>query len=89
VNVHYRVRFRPSAEKELAKLDPPVRARVLRHITALVGDPRPPGVTRLVGTDNLWRIRIGDYRVVYEIHDDELIVRVIRVAHRSTAYRDS
>jgi mRNA interferase RelE/StbE len=46
-------------------------------------------VTRLVGADNLWRIRIGDYRMVYEIHDDELIVRVIRVAHRSTAYRDS
>jgi mRNA interferase RelE/StbE len=46
-------------------------------------------VTRLVSTDNLWRIRIGDYRVVCEIHDDELIVRVIRVAHRSTAYRDN
>ena len=51
MSVHYHVRFRPSAEKELAKLDPPVRARVLRHITALIGDPRPPGVTRLVGAD--------------------------------------
>ncbi|MGH3773773.1 MAG: type II toxin-antitoxin system RelE family toxin [Pseudonocardiaceae bacterium] len=86
--MRYRVRFRRSAEKELAKLDPPVRARVLRHIEALANDPRPPGVTRLVDADDLWRIRIGDYRVVYEIHDDELIVRVIRITHRGVVYRN-
>lgn len=82
------VRFRRSPEKELSKLDAPVRARVLRHIAALADDPRPPGATRLVGTDDLWRIRIGDYRLIYEIYDDELIVRIIRIAHRNAVYRD-
>ncbi|HWR48679.1 MAG TPA: type II toxin-antitoxin system RelE/ParE family toxin [Pseudonocardiaceae bacterium] len=57
-------------------------------MAALANDPRPPGVTRLVDADDLWRIRIGDYRVVYGIHDDELIVRVIRVAHRGVIYRN-
>lgn len=88
MSVHYRVRFRPSAEGT-SRVGPtrPCPGPAPHH--SLVGDPRPPGVTRLIGADNLWRIRIGDYRVVDEIHDDELIVRVIRVAHRSTAYRDS
>ncbi|MGH3717969.1 MAG: type II toxin-antitoxin system RelE family toxin [Pseudonocardiaceae bacterium] len=45
-------------------------------------------MTRLVDADDLWRIRIGDYRVVYEIQDDELIVRVIRIAHRGVVYRN-
>jgi mRNA interferase RelE/StbE len=50
-------------------------------------NPRPPGVVKLAGDDNLWRIRIGDYRVVYEIHDNRLIVLVLRVAHRKDVSR--
>ncbi len=50
-------------------------------------NPRPPGVVKLEGDENLWRIRIGDYRVIYEIHDDRLVVVVLRVANRKDAYR--
>jgi mRNA interferase RelE/StbE len=60
---------------------------VLRTVAALADAPRPPGVTRLVVTDDLWRIRVGDYRVVYAIEDDRLVVIVIRVAGRGKVYR--
>jgi mRNA interferase RelE/StbE len=84
----YSVRFRPAAEKQLDRLDKPIRARIMRTVAALADDPRPPGVIRLTGVSDLWRARAGDYRVVYQIRDAELIVRVVRVAHRSVAYRD-
>jgi mRNA interferase RelE/StbE len=87
VNDPYSVQFRPSAAKALEKLDGQIRARILRSITALAGDPRPSGVKSLTGEPGLWRIRVGDYRVVYEIEDDELVVLVVRVAHRSTVYQ--
>lgn len=61
---------------------------MLRKVAALADDPRPPGATRLVGADDLWRIRIGDYRVVYAIEDDHLLVIIVRVAGRGKAYRD-
>ncbi|MGH3764163.1 MAG: type II toxin-antitoxin system RelE family toxin [Pseudonocardiaceae bacterium] len=62
--------------------------RVLRKVAALADDPRPSGAIRLVGTDELWRIRIGDYRVVYTIEDDRLVVIVVRIAGRGKVYRD-
>jgi mRNA interferase RelE/StbE len=83
----YTVQFRRSAEKSLEKLDGRNRARILRNIVALADNPRPPGVKQLSGEDTLWRIRVGDYRVVYEIRDAELVVLVVRVAHRSEVYR--
>ncbi len=81
----YTVEFERSAKKELDRLDGPIRARVLREVAALEDDPRPPGATRLVSADDLWRIRVGDYRVVYAINDDQLVVRV---AGRGKVYRD-
>lgn len=69
-------------------LDGPIRARVLRKITALSDDPCPPGVTRLTGPDDLWCIRIGDYCVVYAIEDDRLVVLIVHVAGRGAVYRD-
>ena len=83
----YSVEFRRSAEKELGKLDGRMRARILRAIVALADDPRPPGVKALTGETDLWRIRIGDYRVVYELGDTALLVLVVRIAHRSDVYR--
>ena len=82
----YSVRFTRAAGKDLQAQDAPVRARILRNIAALADDPRPPGVKRLAAVDNLWRVRVGDYRIVYEIRDAELIVRVIRVARRGKYY---
>lgn len=84
---HYTIQLHRSAEKELEGLDARIRVRILRSIAALAEDPRPAGVKHLTNTDNLWRIRIGDYRVVYQIRDSELIVQVIRAAHRSKIYR--
>ena len=83
----YTVEFRRSAEKELGKLDGRIRARILRAIVSLADDPRPPGVKALTGEAGLWRIRIGDHRVVYELSDEKLLVLVVRIAHRGDVYR--
>lgn len=82
----YSVGYESAARKELSKLDKPVARRIVRAISELGTDPRPPGCRRLVGYDDLWRIRIGDYRVIYTIMDTELIVIVLRIAHRSEVY---
>ena len=83
----YTVTFAPVAERQLARLDPPIRRRVSTAINALAVDPRPPGVKKLEGEENLWRIRVGDYRFVYQIHDRNLIVLIVRIAHRGDVYR--
>jgi mRNA interferase RelE/StbE len=82
----YRVEFTAAAAKQVRKLDAQVRRRVLLAIAELEVDPRPDGVKKLAGDDNAWRIRIGDYRVLYEVHDGSLLVLVFRVAHRRDVY---
>ena len=83
----YTVVFARSARKELQALDRTVAARILKRIEALRLEPRPSGCRKLEGTDNLWRIRIGDWRVVYAIDDDRSLVEVSVVRHRREAYR--
>jgi len=83
----YQIIIRPAAEKSMDKIPLSVRGRIADAIEELRSNPRPAGVVKLAGDENLWRIRIGDYRVVYEIHDDRLIVLVLRVAHRKDVYR--
>jgi mRNA interferase RelE/StbE len=83
----YRVLFKNSADRALKKLPVVVQRRIVAEVDLLAQNPRPPGVVKMSGTENLWRIRIGDYRVVYEIHDNRLIVLVLRVAHRKDIYR--
>lgn len=83
----YRVEFARPAEREFERLPPQVRARLLPRIDALAADPRPPGVVRLIGDRELYRIRVGDYRVIYTIEDDVLLVLVVSVGHRSDVYR--
>lgn len=82
----YIVQITPPAAKELERLPPPIRALIVLRIRALADNPRPPGVKKLKGEPNGWRIRVGDYRVVYEIHDKILLVRVVRIRHRGSAY---
>ena len=84
---YFVVEYDPKAVKELTKLDKPVARRVVKAVGALSADPRPSGVRALVGYPNLWRIRVGDYRVIYEIHDRILRVIVINVGHRREIYR--
>lgn len=69
------------------KIPLPDRRRIVDAIEELRSDPRPAGVVKLVGDENLWRIKIGNYRVVYEIHDDRLVVFVLRASHRKDVYR--
>ena len=85
--MQYELIIKPTAEKSLDKLPRPTRRRIVDAMKELRNNPRPAGVVKLAGDENLWRIRIGDYRVVYEIHDDRLIVLVLRMAHRKDVYR--
>ncbi|MBT2497851.1 type II toxin-antitoxin system RelE/ParE family toxin [Agromyces sp. ISL-38] len=84
----YAVELTGSAAKQLRKLDQVARRRVLVVLTELEVDPRPPDVKKLVGLDNAWRIRIGDYRVLYEIVDELVLVTVFRIANRRDVHRD-
>lgn len=82
----YSVDFTSAAARQVRKLPRPARDRILAAITALGDDPRPIGSRKLVGEDIAWRIRVGDYRVIYEVEDRVLTVTVIRAAHRREAY---
>ena len=83
----YRVLLERSAERDLGRLSSEVHGRVIVAIKGLANNPRPPGCRKLVGSKNDWRIRVGDYRVIYEIADAIRVVRVNRVRHRREVYR--
>jgi mRNA interferase RelE/StbE len=82
----YRVSLTASAEKELHRLPAPMVARIVPRLEGLASAPRPPGCKKLKGGDNEWRVRVGDYRMVYEIHDKARTVDVTRIAHRREVY---
>lgn len=82
----YRVVITKKASKAIAGLMPKQADRITTAIHALADDPRPAGCKKLAGNDQ-WRIRIGDFRVLYTIADDELIVSVVRVGNRREVYR--
>lgn len=84
----YTISYDPKALKELAKLDKVVARRIVRAVDALADDPRPSGSRALVGFPDLLRLRVGAYRVIYTIRSDKVLVLVLRVAHRSEAYRN-
>jgi mRNA interferase RelE/StbE len=83
----YKVLLERTAEKDLARLSHDLHARVIEVIKSLAHNPRPSGCRKLSGTKNDWRIRVGDYRVIYEIADVIRVVRVHRVRHRREVYR--
>jgi len=78
----YRVEVAPAALRQLRKLDAAARRRVQAAVELLREEPRPSGATKLVGGAGEWRVRTGDYRIVYEIQDDVLVVLVVAVGHR-------
>jgi len=82
----YRIEVAPAAARQLRKLDPVARRRVQAAVELLADQPRPSGATRLVGGVGEWRVRTGDYRVVYEIHDDVLVILVLAIGHRREIY---
>jgi len=83
----YRIELKPSAARELAALEQKDRVRVAKKISALAANPRPPRAEKLTGADDVWRVRVGDYRIVYALHDAVLLVLVVRVGHRRDVYR--
>jgi len=82
----YAVVFARSARRDLVHLPAEVVARILPRIEALAGAPRPPGCIKLRGSTGLWRIRIGDYRVIYSVSDTDRIVDISAVVNRKDAY---
>jgi len=85
--VNYHLALTSSAEKELKKLSSDWLARVAARLESLASSPRPPGCKKLQGGDREWRIRVGEYRVVYTIDDTKLLVEVTRIRHRREVYR--
>jgi mRNA interferase RelE/StbE len=83
----YRIDLKPSARDSLAKIPNPHRQRIAKKIDRLAADPRPRGVEKLAGKEELYRIRVGDYRIVYQIQDEILIVLVVRIGGRGDIYR--
>jgi mRNA interferase RelE/StbE len=83
----YRVLLERAAEKGLSRLPAETHDRVIEAIQALAANPRPVGCRKLSGSKHDWRIRVGDYRVVYEIADVIRVVRVNRMRHRREVYR--
>jgi len=82
----YSIVIEARAQRQLRGIESVTRQRISVAIDGLAANPRPPGCRKLQGR-NAWRIRIGDYRVIYEIEDDKLIVTVIEVGHRRDIYR--
>ena len=84
----YRVLIKPSAAKEIEAVDQKKdRQRIVARILALGDEPRPVGCEKLAGESDRYRVRVGRYRVVYSVADDELLVLVVRVADRKDVYR--
>ena len=83
----YVVEFLPSAARAFAKLDRAVQRRLGHRIDRLAHDPRAGDVRKLRGEEDVWRLRVGDYRVLYRIEDDRLLILVVRIAHRRDVYR--
>jgi mRNA interferase RelE/StbE len=83
----YRIEFSHRAAKAYRILPEDARRRIEPKIDSLAENPRPPGVRKIEGEETAYRVRVGDYRIVYEVHDRVLIVMVLNVGHRREVYR--
>lgn len=84
--MRYTITYRATVKKELRKVTPVIKKALVKRILLLADNPRPVGSKKLQGTKNIYRIRQGDYRVVYEIYDAIVVVEVIKVGHRKDIY---
>ncbi len=83
----YQIQIKRSAQKELEALPKREQRRIIRAMEVLAEEPRPPGVRKIVGGKDLYRLRVGDYRVVYQIKEQILTIWVMRIGHRRDIYR--
>lgn len=84
----YKVIWKRSAKKELKKLPKDIIVNIISTVESLKNEPRPVGVKKLVGTQHTYRQRIGNYRIVYSIENELLVIEVVRVGHRKDVYRN-
>lgn len=83
----YKVEVGPKAGKFIRKQDIPIQQQIIRKLRELEHNPRPAGCKRLQGNRDLYRVRCGDYRIIYIIKDDQLLILVVRIGHRRDVYR--
>jgi len=83
----YTIKFRPDVEKDLKKLPKKELRRIKRKIDALAENLPNPATTKMKGNNNFHKIRTGDYRIIYEIHDDTLVILVAKIGHRKDIYK--
>ena len=83
----YEVLLERRAQRDIKKLPADVFHRIIPSIRALAEDPKPPGCRKITGSKNDWRIRIGEYRVIYEIDEHAEAVKVMRIRHRKEVYK--
>lgn len=83
----YQVEITPAAKRQIKKLVESVQLAIIERLEQLSTNPRPPGALKMQGTESLYRIRVGDYRIIYEIQDRTLFVVVVKVGHRGDVYR--
>ena len=83
----YQIEWKKSALRELKRLDRQVVPRIIAAVESLATHPLPDGVRKLQGSQQTYRLRVGTYRVIYELHESRLLVEIVRVRHRKDAYR--
>jgi len=83
----YRIELAPAAVRQLESLPRKVQVRISGKINALASDPRPPGCAKLRDSEDIYRIRIGDHRVLYQVKDKVLLVLVVKVGKRGEIYK--
>ena len=83
----YRIAFAERADRQLDEFDPALQLRILERISLILAFPRGARTTKLEGYDDVWAVRVGDYRVAYKIDDDEETIRIQAVGHRRDFYR--
>ncbi len=84
----FEIRWKASAKKELKKLESVIIKKIVEAVGYLANNPYPQGVKKLQGAEHTYRIRIGDYRVVYSIDAGILLIEIIKIGHRKEVYRD-
>lgn len=84
----YRIEVKPSAAKSLQKVPKPERKRIIEKIDGLAQGPPDPAQTKMKGNNPFHRVRVGDYRVIYEIQEDVLLILILKIGHRKDVYRN-
>ncbi len=85
--MNYKIEFARAAEKQLADLPHSELKKLAKRIEKLTSDPFPPGYEKMKGSDDLYRIRQGDYRVIYSVFKSKLVILVVKIGHRREVYR--